>query len=107
MEETWLYDKKEAKRASKTYNRIINVLEDLKSDAEDDELPTPSIQGKVREELRYIDVERKKPAISSSMKAARSEPGEEDWRKSLYGNRYPQPTVVINNSDGTIYLNNG
>lgn len=103
FEETWIYDKKEMKRAVKTYNRIINVLEDLKADTEDDDLPTPSLQGAAREELRFIDIERKKPLNNRSLEAARHEPGVVDWRNSLYGNRYPATTVNINNN-GTINL---
>lgn len=104
--EVWVYPKEEMKRAVKSFNRIVNVLEDLKTDAEDDELPAPSVQGKAREELRYIDVDRKKPVNNPSQKAARSEPGEADWRNSLYGNRYPQQIVNINNN-GQITITNG
>ncbi len=106
FEETWIFAKGEGKRAIKVYNRIVNILEDLKAESEDAEVPTPSIQGKVREELRFVDVDRKKPPISISQAASRHEPGETDWRQTIYGNRYPNPTVVIQN-DGTIYLNNG
>ncbi|CAK9251258.1 unnamed protein product [Sphagnum jensenii] len=44
----------------------------------------PSIQGKAREELRFIDIDRKKPAISTAQKAARYETGASDWRNSIY-----------------------
>ena len=104
-EEVWHYDKAEMKRAMRTFNHLTHVLEDLKVDAEEEELPTPSIQGMVREAVRFIDVERKRPTNNPSLHTARYEPGEADWRKSLYGNRYPQPTIQINNN-GTININN-
>ena len=104
--ETWVYPKEERKRATKTYNRVVNVIEDLKMDVEDDEMPTPSVQGKAREELRYVDIDRKKPTNNPVHQAARHEAGEPDWRNSLYGNRYPQQVVNISNN-GTINITNG
>lgn len=102
-EEVWYYPKEEIKRAMKTYNHIVHILEDMKMDVEDDELPIPSVQGWAREALRFIDVERKKPTNNVSLQSSRFEPGTSDWRESLYGNRYPNPTININNS-GTIYI---
>jgi hypothetical protein len=98
FEDEWHYDKKEIKRALKTFNRIVNVIEDLKMDFEDDETPGPTLQGKAREELRFIDIDRKKPLNNRSLEAARYETGESDWRSSLYGNRYPSPAIVVNNN---------
>ena len=106
FEDKWVYPKKEIKRAIKTYNRIVNVLEDLKIEVEDDDTPTPTIQGLAREELRFIDIDRKKPTNNVSTEAAKREAGNGDWRENLYGNRYPQQTVQINNS-GVININNG
>lgn len=105
LEETWNYDKKEMKRAIKTYNRIINVLEDLKLEVEDDETPTPTIQGLAREELRYVDIDRKKPTNNVSLEASKQETGSGDWRQNIYGNRYPKHTIEITNN-GTININN-
>jgi hypothetical protein len=106
FEDVWHYEKTERKRATKTFNRIVNVLEDMKIDVEDGEMPGPSLQGKAREELRYIDIDRKKALHNRSLEAARMEPGEPHWRNSLYGGRYPVPAININNSSGgTIYFN--
>jgi hypothetical protein len=104
FEETWHYEKDEKKRAIKTFNRIANVLEDMKADLEEDELPGPSIQGKAREELRYIDIDRKKALNNRSLEAARKETGETDWRDSIYSGRYPVQAININNN-GTVYFN--
>ena len=106
FEDKWVYPKDEDKRAVKTYNRIVNVLEDLKVDTEDDDTPTPTIQGMAREELRFIDVDRKKPTNNVSTEAAKKEADNGDWRQNIYGNRYPQQTVQITNH-GTININNG
>ena len=105
FEDEWHYDKKEMKRALKTFNRIVNVIEDLKMDFEDDEMPGPTLQGKAREELRFLDIDRKKPINNRSLEAAKYEVGESDWRSSLYGNRYPSPTININNSNGIVNFN--
>lgn len=101
-EESWFYPKEENKRAFKTYNHIVHVLEDMKMDVEDDELPMPSLQGWARETLRYIDPDRKKPTNNLALSSARNEPGSSDWRESIYGNRYP--TINITNQ-GTININ--
>jgi hypothetical protein len=104
-EELWTYPKEEIKRSIKTFNKIVNIVEDMKTEVEDKNLPTPSIQGTAREELRYIDTERKKPVNNRSLQAARDLEGVEDWRQSLYGGRYAGPQINIDNK-GTIYLTN-
>jgi len=106
FEDKWVYPKKEMKRSIKTFNRIVNVLEDLKLDVEDDDTPTPTIQGMAREELRFVDIDRKKETNNVSLEASKRESDNGDWRQNIYGNRYPQQTVTINNS-GTININNG
>jgi hypothetical protein len=73
---------------------------------EDDDTPTPTIQGLAREELRFIDIDRKKETNNVSLEASKRESSEGDWRQNLYGNRYPQQTVSINNN-GVININNG
>jgi hypothetical protein len=103
FEEQWLYPKEEIKRAIKTFNKVVNVLEDMKIEAEDSQLPTPSIQGFAREQLRYIDVDRKKPTNNRSLEAAKYLDGVSDWRDSLYGGRYPTSVVNLNNY-GHIYI---
>lgn len=104
--ETWKYEKKEAARAVKTYNRCVNIIEDIKVDHEDNEMAGPALQGLVREGLRYIDIDRKKDTHNRSLEAAKYQAGETDWRSSLYGNRLNQPVININNSgEGTININ--
>lgn len=104
--ETWNYDKKESNRAIKTYNRCVNILEDLKIDHEDNGMSGPSLQGLVREGLRYVDIDRKKETNNRSLEAAKYQNGESDWRSSLYGNRLNTPVININNSgEGTININ--
>lgn len=104
--ESWKYPKEEIKRAVKTYNRCVNLVEDLKAEYEDDDMPGPTLQGMAREALRYIDIERKNVAPSISLEAAKYLDGEADWRSSLYGNRLPYqyghpltpPTINITNT---------
>jgi len=104
--ETWKYEKKEATRAFKTYNRCVNVVEDIKVDHEEEELAGPSLQGLMRETLRYIDIDRKKETNNRSLEAAKYQSGETDWNNSIYSGRLNQPIVNINNSgEGTININ--
>jgi len=103
--ETWKYEKKESSRAVKTYNRCLNIVEDVKVDHEDEDLAGPSLQGLMRESLRYLDIDRKKETNNRSLEAAKYQNGESDWRNSLYGGRLDSPVININNSgEGTINI---
>jgi hypothetical protein len=106
--EAWKYPKNESTRAVKTFNRAVNVVEDLKAEYEDDDMPGPTLQGMAREAMRYLDIDRKNVAPSRSLEAAKYLDGETDWRSSIYGNRMPHqyghplnpPTVNITNNVG-------
>ncbi len=112
--EAWKYPKEETKRAVKTFNRCVNVVEDLKAEYEDDDMPGPTLQGMAREAMRYLDIDRKNVTPSRSLEAAKYLDGETDWRSSIYGNRMPHqyghplnpPTVNITNTgNGSININ--
>lgn len=104
--EAWKYPKDESTRAIKTFNRCVNIVEDLKTEYEDNDMPGPTLQGMAREALRYVDIDRKNVTPSRSLEAAKYLDGETDWRSSLYGNRLPHqyghpiqpPTININNT---------
>jgi hypothetical protein len=104
--EAWKYPKEESKRAIKTFNRAVNVVEDLKAEYEDDDMPGPTLQGMAREAMRYLDIDRKNVTPSRSLEAAKYLDGETDWRSSIYGNRMPHqyghplnpPTINITNT---------
>ncbi len=104
--EAWKYPKEETKRAVKTFNRCVNVVEDLKAEYEDDDMPGPTLQGMARESMRYLDIDRKNVTPSRSLEAAKYLDGETDWRSSIYGNRMPSqyghplnpPTINITNT---------
>lgn len=97
FEDMWHYKTGQGKRAFKTFNRLINVIEDLKIEMEDDEIPGPTLQSKAREELRYVDIEHKVDTHNRSLEAAKFLNGESDWRGSLYGSRYPEREISISN----------
>jgi len=112
--EAWKYPKEESKRAIKTFNRCVNMVEDLKAEYEDDDMPGPTLQGMARESMRYLDIDRKNVTPSRSLEAAKYLDGETDWRSSIYGNRMPHqyghplnpPTVNITNTgNGNISIN--
>lgn len=112
--ENWKYPKIESKRAVKAYNRCVNVVEDLKAEYEDDDMPGPTLQGMAREAMRYLDIDRKNVTPSRSLEAAKYLDGETDWRSSIYGNRMPHqqghelspPTINITNTgSGSININ--
>jgi len=112
--EAWKYPKEETRRAIKTFNRCVNVVEDLKAEYEDEDMPGPTLQGMAREALRYLDIDRKNVTPSRSLEAAKYLDGVSDWRSSIYGNRMPSqyghpiqpPTVNITNTgSGNISIN--
>ena len=112
--EAWKYPKEESTRAIKTFNRCVNVVEDLKTEYEDNDMPGPTLQGMAREAMRYVDIDRKNVTPSRSLEAAKYLDGETDWRSSIYGNRMPHqyghpltpPTVTITNTgSGNININ--
>lgn len=112
--EAWKYPKDESRRAIKTFNRCVNVVEDLKAEYEDEDMPGPTLQGMAREAMRYLDIDRKNVTPSRSLEAAKYLDGETDWRSSIYGNRMPHqyghpiqpPTVNITNTgSGNISVN--
>ena len=114
--EAWKYPKAESKRAVKTFNRAVNVVEDLKAEYEDDDMPGPTLQGMAREAMRYLDIDRKNVTPSRSLEAAKYLDGETDWRSSIYGNRMPHqyghplnpPTINITNTGpGTVNFDTG
>ena len=112
--EAWKYPKEEMRRALKTFNRCVNVVEDLKAEYEDDDIPGPTLQGLAREAMRYLDIDRKNVTPSRSLEAAKYLDGVTDWRSSIYGNRMPHqyghpinpPTINITNTgSGNINVN--
>lgn len=114
--EAWKYPKEESARAVKTFNRCVNVVEDLKTEYEDDDMPGPTLQGMAREALRYVDIDRKNVTPSRSLEAAKYLDGVTDWRSSIYGNRMPHqydhplnpPTINITNTgSGTVNFDTG
>jgi len=110
FKQTWTYPKNEIKRAIKTFNRNVNVIEDIKAEYEDDELPGPSLQGLARESLKFVDIDRKLKTPSRSLEAAKYLEGETDWRSSIYGNRMPEqqfPSTVNINNHGTVNFSGG
>jgi hypothetical protein len=114
--EAWKYPKEESRRAVKAFNRCVNVVEDLKTEYEDDDMPGPTLQGMAREALRYVDIDRKNVTPSRSLEAAKYLDGVTDWRSSTYGNRMPHqyehplnpPTINITNTgSGIVNFDNG
>lgn len=76
--EAWKYPKEETRRAIKTFNRCVNVIEDLKAEYEDEDMPGPTLQGMAREAMRYLDIDRKNVTPSISLEAAKHLDGESD-----------------------------
>jgi hypothetical protein len=81
--EIWFYDNNEEVRAT------------MKVDYEENGLIAPNLQAVAREALRFVDIDRKKRAPSRSLEAAKFEERETDWRKTIYGPRYPKKETPV------------
>ena len=106
--ESWKYDKNESKKAIKSYNKCVNLVEDLKVEYEYEEIPGPVLQAMARNTFRGLDKDRKQITPSRYLEAEKDLPIETDWRSSIYGNRLPNqyghsltpPIVYFNKKNG-------
>jgi hypothetical protein len=106
--EAWKYSKDESKKAMKTYNKCVNLVEDLKVECEFEEIPGPVLQAMARSTFRNVDKDRKHITPSRYLEAEKDLTVETDWRSSIYGNRLPSqqghpltpPIVDFNKTNG-------
>jgi hypothetical protein len=89
----WHYEKDDFERAKRTFNEIKTVLAEVMTDIEYHRPPMAVITPMIRSALQPIDIGRKERSGNYFYNWFEELPKEPDWRKSLYGNRYP-PSVI-------------
>lgn len=107
----WEFQEKEYDLASRVFHRICDEADYLKIHTDEESTPLQTLSAMIKESVKPISVSHQKITNIPSIDESFREQGESDWRKSLYGNRYPdkqkpnmdkyfQPTEVTN-----IYVN--
>lgn len=96
----WHYKGNELKLANKTFEQIKEAIKSAKAEIEFNMLPMPSVMTIMRNKLAFLDLEhRENPIVGNNRYLG--EQYEADWRSSLYGNRYPGPTLDTRESIAT------
>jgi len=89
----WHYAKNEFKRAKKTFAKLKVALRTVMKDIEYHRPPMAVITPMVRAALHPIDIAKKEYSGQYFFNWFKTLPSEPDWRKTLYGNRYPEMSV--------------
>jgi hypothetical protein len=86
----WQFKKTEDELSKKTFKDVVNAVEGLNKEFIQEEIPTVNLTPALRSILWNIDnnhiAQSNNPNINYSYKVKY----EGDWRKSLYGTRYPK-----------------
>lgn len=90
FQEFWRYKETELSKAKKGYEKVCKICEAVIEEFRTGQTPNNLIQPHLREELRYIHIENKPTTRIPHVDWARQQPGVQDWRNSIYGNRYPK-----------------
>lgn len=85
----WHYEKNEYKQAKKTYEDAKKTSINLRKNIEFERLPFALILPMFRHETRKIDIEHVEVSRIPHMIYSLDVVQEKDWRKTLYGERYP------------------
>jgi len=86
----WHYDPNEKNKVELTFNKLINITDHIKNNIESEHIPIPMISTMFKSATRYLDFEHKENSSTTNFNYSWQEPVEKDWRKSLYGDRYPK-----------------
>ena len=89
----WHYDKDEFARAKRTFKKAKTALKTVMRDIEYHRPPMAVITPMVRAVLQPIDVGKKERSGNYFYNWSELEAKEPDWRKSLYGKRYPAASI--------------
>lgn len=85
----WSYKLNEFKKAKSTYDKINKSLIKVTEEFIEKEIPTSIYCPTIRRELDQWDLENQAATNIPSINYSRRFPIEPDWRKNIYGTRYP------------------
>ena len=86
----WRYEVAEESKARNTFNMVKKAVGKVFDDFKTNDIPNPMLHTYMREAVRNIDIQHKPTSRIPWVDWARSKSCVEDWRKSIYGNRYPE-----------------
>ncbi len=89
-QEFWKYELNEDSSARSTYNKAKTIVAEIFDEFQITEEPNLNLHSRIREAVRDLDKEHKPTTRVPWINAARDVEGVSDWRKSLYGTRYPE-----------------
>lgn len=87
--EYWNYNLNEFKKASETYSKLINSIEDISKEFIEEEKPTSMYWAYIKQMCRGLDTEHQAKKNMTFLDYASRYEMEPDWRSNLYGKRYP------------------
>lgn len=89
----WHFDKSKLKQAKKTYKEAKNALTKIMKEIEYHRPPMAVITPMIRKVLQPIGLEHKERSGNYFYNWFEELPKEGDWRQTLYGERYPDPSI--------------
>ncbi len=107
LEVLWKFSEKEYEVASRTFYRVCDEVDLVKTDFEKSMMPAPTIAAKLREAVRPISLRYKEKTHILSVDEAAKLPGVSDWRMSIYRGQYPQMTKEEKMTEIKFQGNNG
>jgi len=101
----WYYKTDELEIAKKTYAKLNDIVEDLLNEFAQERMPTTMLWAFTKARTQFLDKEHAAYIQIPWVRYSRDIPIEPDWRKNLYGNRYPKYTEHSNKEEYMIRKN--
>lgn len=89
LDVTWRFEESKFDHAARVFHRICDELDYIKTHTDENSVPLSVLSATVREALKPIAVSFRESVHNLNIDEAVHNPGEGDWRTSLYGDRYP------------------
>lgn len=85
----WIFGEKEYDLATRVFHRIADEVDYVKTHNDNHNIPASTLAAKVRESVKPISIKHQEKKNILWLDEVNKEAGVSDWRKSLYGNRFP------------------
>jgi len=86
----WYYEKNELDESRKIYNKLNKELKELVDKFVKERIPTTLLGGYIKLSVHDLDKEHSVEYNIPNVNYAKNIVDEPDWRKNIYGNRYPK-----------------
>jgi len=86
----WKYADSELPLMEKTFDALVKISKDIKSRVEQEQIPTALIGPMFKNSTKFLSKDNQQGSRGvMNYRYSLQEPNEQDWRQTLYGNRYP------------------